>query len=88
LYCFGAMVELVSGLNGCVYNGFRSGLGLMYCSMDGVRPLSRSEARMADVAMKRATAARKSLVRREEATVSSSICMHQCGEAAISGVLR
>jgi hypothetical protein len=66
------MVELVSGLNGCVYNGLRNGVGLMYCSMDGVRPLSRSEARMADVAMKRATATRKSLVRREEATVSSS----------------
>lgn len=37
--------------------------------MDGTRPPSRIEARMADVAMKRATAARKSLVMREEATM-------------------
>jgi hypothetical protein len=37
--------------------------------MDGTRPPSLVEARMAAVAMKRATAARNSLVRREEATV-------------------
>jgi hypothetical protein len=83
----------VSGLNGCVYNGIRNGVGLMYCSMDGVRPLSRSEARMADVAMKSATAAKKSLVRREEATVDVEqsaylCCMHRCGEVAIGSVLR
>ena len=65
----------MSGLYGCVYNGFRSGFGFMYCSMEGVRPLRRSEARMAEVAMKRATAARKNLVRREEATVSDRLLM-------------
>lgn len=86
MYWLGAMVEFVSGLKGCVYNGFRNELGFTYCSIDGVRPPSRSEARMADVAMKSATAARKSLgKRREEATVSSAIAttyadMHQGGE--------
>jgi hypothetical protein len=65
----------VSGLYGCVYNGLRSGFGFIYCSIEGVRPLSRSEARMAEVAMKRAIAARKNLVMREEATVSDRLLM-------------
>lgn len=41
----------------------------MYCRMEGTRPPSRIEARMAVVPMKRATAARNQLIRREEATV-------------------
>lgn len=53
---------------------------------------SRRDARMAEVAMKRATAARKSLVRREVATVevapAAYVDMRLCGEGAVGGVLR
>lgn len=41
--------------------------------MEGVRPASRSEDRMAVREMKRATDARKSLVKREVATVELAI---------------
>lgn len=42
----------------------------MWLRMEGVRPASRSEDRMAAREMKRATDARKSLVKREVATVA------------------
>lgn len=49
----------------------------MWLRMEGVRPASRSEDRMAVMAMKRASDARKSLVRREVA----SVCYIMCGAA-------
>jgi hypothetical protein len=43
--------------------------GLMYCKMEGARALMRREARIAELAMKRAIANSKSLEKREEARV-------------------
>lgn len=57
------------GRKGCVKSGLRRGPGLMWLRIEGVRPARRSEARMALREMKRATDAKKSLVRREVARV-------------------
>lgn len=77
------MVELVRGRYGDVESGLWRGRGLMYCSREGGRTPSRRVARMAERAMKRPTAARKSLVRREVATVevndASSLVQHESG---------
>jgi hypothetical protein len=77
-------VELVRGRYGCVYSGLRRGPGFKLCRIEGVRPANRSEDRMAVREMKRATDARKSLVRREVATVElwlllSSLLYHVRG---------
>jgi hypothetical protein len=50
----------------------RNGLGFKYCTIDGGRTPSRSEARMATRDMKRAIEARRSLWKeRERATVAT-----------------
>lgn len=70
-YCFGAMVEFVSGRNDCDNEGFRNGFGFMYWIIDGVRTPSRREARMTATDMKRPRPMRRSLGRREVATVAA-----------------
>lgn len=70
----GAMVEFVSGRNCGEVEGFRKGCGLIYWIIEGVRTPSLREARMAETAMNEATAAKKSLVRREVATVKVGEC--------------
>jgi hypothetical protein len=70
LYCLGAMLEFVSGRKAWL-KGVRNGLGFRYWMRDGGRTPSRREARMAAREMKRATAARRSLLmERERATIA------------------
>ena len=68
LYFAGAIVEFVRGLKWSA--GTWSGLDLTYCSREGVRRPSRTDARIAERAMKIAIVASKSFVMREVATVS------------------
>jgi len=63
-----------------VYSGLRRGPGFMWLRREGVRPASRSEDRMAVKVTNRTRAARKSLVKREVASVELSYRI-MCGAA-------